>query len=106
MNGSRPSRRETPELVATEREDTVGLQVDVGVLVAHAPGTDPGRLRRFATRAAEDAVDELASATDVTWQFYLEDSARLADHDRRRPSEFLDRATHRMSRGRTTSSSS
>jgi predicted Zn-dependent protease len=99
MNDSRPSRRETPELVAAEREGAVDLQVDVGVLVAHAPGTDPDQLRKFATRAAEDAVDELASATDVTWRFYLEGSARLADHDRRRPSEFLDRATHRMVQG-------
>ncbi|WP_265108856.1 hypothetical protein [Halosolutus halophilus] len=99
MSGSRPSRRKEPELVAAECEGSVDLQVDVGVLVAHAPGTDSSRLRTFATRAAEDAVDELASATDVTWRFYLEDSARLADHDRRRPSEFLDRATHRMVQG-------
>ena len=99
MNNSRPSQRETPELVAAECESAGDLQVDVGVLVAHAPGTDPERLRTFAARAAEDAVDELASATDVTWQFYLEGSAQLADHDRRRPSEFLDRATHRMVQG-------
>lgn len=99
MNDHRPSRRETPELVAAECEGAVDLQVDVEILVAHAPGTDPGRLRKFATRAAEDAVDELASATDVTWRFYLEGSARLANHDRRRPSEFLDRATHRMVQG-------
>jgi predicted Zn-dependent protease len=90
---------EEPALVAVECEGTVDLQVDVGVLVAHSPDSDPARLRSFATRAAEDAVDELASATDVTWRFYLEDSARLSDHDRRRPSEFLDHATHRMVEG-------
>jgi len=99
MGDSQPTRQEVPELVAAEREGSVDLQVDVGVLVAHAPGTDPGRLGRFATRTAEDAVDELASATDVTWRFYLEDATRLSDHDRRRPSEFLDRATHRMVQG-------
>ncbi len=69
MSRSRPSRRKAPELVAAECEGSVDLQVDVGVLVAHAPGTDSGRLRTFATRAAEDAVDELAAATDVTWRF-------------------------------------
>ena len=99
MDSPGTSQREASELVAAKSEGSVSLQVNVGVLVAHAPGTDPDRLRRFATRAAEDAVDELASATDVTWRFYLEDSTRLADHDRRRPSEFLDRAADRMVRG-------
>jgi predicted Zn-dependent protease len=99
MCDSRSSRLEASDLMAAESEGSLELQVDVGVLIAHAPETDPDRLRTFATRAAEDAVGELASATDVTWRFSLEDSARLADHDRRRPSEFLDRATHRMVQG-------
>jgi predicted Zn-dependent protease len=95
-------RSETPEdrdLIAVEREGSVDLRVDVGVFVAHGPGSDHDRLRSFATRAAEDAVDELAAATDVTWRCYLEDPAPLADHDPRRPSEFLDRATNRMVEG-------
>jgi predicted Zn-dependent protease len=99
VSNSRSDRREDPALVAASGEGSVNLAVDVGILVAHAPATDPGRLRSFATQAAEDAVDELASATDVTWRFYLEESARLSDHDRRRPSEFLDRATDRMVEG-------
>jgi predicted Zn-dependent protease len=99
MNDSRQRRDEPPDLVAAEREGSLDLQIDVGLLVAHAPGTDPDQLRRVAARAAEDAVDELASATDATWRFSLEDATRLADHDRRRPSEFLDRATHRMVEG-------
>jgi len=99
MSESRSNRREAHDVVAAEREGSVDLEVDVGLLVAHAPGTDPAGLRSFATRAAEDAVDELASGTDVSWRFYLEDSSRLPDHDRRRPSEFLDRATHRMVEG-------
>ncbi len=99
MSTSRSGQREGRALVAAECEGSSDLQVDVGVFIAHAPGTDPDRLQSFAARAAEDAVDELASATDVTWRFYLEDPARLPDHDRRRPSEFLDRATHRMVEG-------
>ena len=99
MSSSRLDQRAAAELVAVEREGSVGLQVDVGLLVAHAPGTDLARLRSFATRAAEDAVEELSAATDVTWRFHHEDAVQLADHDGRRPSEFLDRATHRMVEG-------
>ena len=98
-NGPRPGRREDPALVAAECEGSLALQVDVGILVATAPGTDPGELQSFATRAARDVVDELASVTDVSWRFFLEDPAPLPDHDRRRPSEFLDRATNRMVEG-------
>ncbi|QLD91288.1 hypothetical protein HWV07_18760 [Natronomonas salina] len=86
-------------MVAAECEGATGRRVDVGLLVAHAPGAEPDGLRSFASRAAADAVDELATATDVGWRFHLEDPARLPDHDRRRPSEFLDRATHRMVEG-------
>jgi len=99
MNGSRSSRQADSAPVAVECDGSTDLTVDIGLLVAHAPGTDADRLRAFATRAAEDAVDELATATDLTWRFSLEDAARLADHDRRRPAEFLDRATHRMVEG-------
>ena len=94
-----PETREDPALIAVEHEGAVDLQVDVGVVVAHGPGSDANQLESFAGRTAEDAVDELASATDVTWRFYLEDSARLADHKRHHPSEFLDRATHQMVEG-------
>ncbi|WP_276254499.1 hypothetical protein [Halomontanus rarus] len=99
MDRSRSSDRNDPTLVAAEREGSTELQIDVGVLVAHAPETDPGQLRSFATQAAEDTVDELASVTDVSWRFYLEDAVTLSDHDKRRPSEFLDRATHQMVEG-------
>jgi len=90
MSGSGSGERDERALVAAECEGATDLGVDVGVLVANAPTTDPDRLRSFATRAAEDAVDELAAATDVAWRFYLEETTRLADHDRRRPSEFYD----------------
>jgi hypothetical protein len=96
----RPSSgREEPTLVAANRTDSADHRIDVGVLLAPAPGTDPERLAAFAARAAEDAVDELAAATGADWRFYREESARLPDRDRRRPSEFLDRATHRMVEG-------
>ncbi|MFC6757215.1 MULTISPECIES: hypothetical protein [Haloarcula] len=91
--------RTEPSLLAAECEGTTGLAVDVGVLLAHAPGSDTDELRAFATRAGEDAVDELASATDVSWRFYLETPHTLPDNDRRGPSEFLDRATNQMVAG-------
>jgi len=85
--------------VVAECEGSTDLQVDVGLLVATSPGTDTDRLRSFAARAAEDTVDELAASTDVAWRFFHEEPAALPDHDPRRPSEFLDRATHRMVEG-------
>jgi len=99
MNGPGSSRRTDSSLVVAECDGSTDLEVDIGMLVAHAPGTDPDQLRSFAGRMAEDAIDALSSATDVAWRFSFEGSARLADHDRRRPSEFLDRATHRMVEG-------
>lgn len=100
MTGQPPSieRVDRPRVVA-QAEGSTGLQIDVGVFAAHAPGTDRGVLQSFARQVAEDTVDELASATDVTWRVYLEDAVTLSDHDRRRPSEFLDHATHRMVEG-------
>jgi predicted Zn-dependent protease len=99
MSDAGPNSQSGASLVAAECEGSVDLQVDVGVLIAHAPGSDTDRLRSFASQAAEDAVDELAAATDVSWRFSLEESTPLSDHDRRRASEFLDRATHRMVEG-------
>jgi hypothetical protein len=86
-------------LVVGGDEDAVDVCVDVAIVVAHAPDSDPGPLESFAGLAAADAVDELAGITDLTWRFYLEEPARLSDHEPRRPSEFLDRATHRMVEG-------
>lgn len=96
MENSRPGRQAESDLVAAECDGSLDLQANVGLVIAHAPESDPGRLRSFAAQAAEDAVDELASATDVSWRFHLEASVLLSDHDRRRPSAFLDRATQQM----------
>jgi len=99
MTDARTDGRGDRDLVAAEREGSGESRVDVGLLVAHAPETEPGRLDAVAARAARDAVDGLASATDVGWRFYLESPARLPDADSRRPSAFLDRASHRMVEG-------
>ncbi|SEW25138.1 hypothetical protein [Halobacterium jilantaiense] len=99
MSDAAQRRADAPTLVASAGEDASDRRVDVGVLVAHAPGTDPDRLESFAHRACGDAVAELASATDVAWRCHMEPASRLADHSRRRPSEFLDRATQRMVEG-------
>jgi hypothetical protein len=99
MGDTGPRRGEEPRLIATAQAGSTDRQIDVGLVVVHAPGTDPGPLHTFGTRIAEDAVDELARSTAANWRFFLEEPARLPDHDRRRPSEFLDRATHRMVEG-------
>ncbi|MDS0282327.1 hypothetical protein [Haloarcula onubensis] len=99
MTDARTTGDETPTLVATDTPSAAEMAVDVGVLVAHTAETGPERLRSFGERAAADAADELGSATDVTWRFYLEAPRRLPDTGRRRPAEFLDRATHEMVEG-------
>ncbi|WP_277541844.1 hypothetical protein [Haloarcula laminariae] len=88
-----------PALVAAETEGASDLRVDVGVFVAHAPGTDPDRLSSFASRVAADTVEAFGAATEVSWRCFLESPQRLPDADRRRPSEFLDRATDEMAEG-------
>ncbi len=99
MADRRRTGDEAPTLVASDAAATSEMTVDVGVLVTCTSETEPEQVREFAARAAADAVDELGSATDVTWRFYLEEAARLPRSGRRRPSEFLDRATQEMVEG-------
>lgn len=77
-------------------DDAAGLQVDVGVLVAHSPNGDSTALRSFAERMVRDGVDGLATATDVTWRVHCAEPDPLTDGTPRRPSEFLDEAAHHM----------
>lgn len=98
-NARRSDPREDAQLVAARCEGTVDLAVDVGILVAHSPRSDAEQFQSFGTQAATDAVDELALATDGSWQFYFEGPVRRWDLARRRPAEFLDRATHQMVEG-------
>ena len=95
--GSAPSDGVT---VATAGlEGTVDGKIDVGVLIANTPVGDLERLQAFAARMADDAADELGDATEVAWRFHAEEPAHLPDAADRRPAEFLDEATHRMSEG-------
>jgi predicted Zn-dependent protease len=80
-------------------DDAPGGEVDVGILVANTPRAEPDPLRRFATQMARDAAEELTDATDVAWRFYVEEPTHLPDASDRRPTEFLDEATHRMVEG-------
>lgn len=68
-------------------------------MAAYTPNGDPDTLVSFASRIAEDVVEELTAAMDVPWRFYAEEPTRLADSGTRRPSEFLDQAIHRMVEG-------
>ncbi len=71
-------------------------QIDVGVLVAHSPREPPEPLRSFAERIAHDSIDNLAAATDATWQVDCPEPDPLPDGAPRRPSEFLDEAALHM----------
>jgi hypothetical protein len=70
--------------------------VDVGVLVAHSPGGDPGALGAFAERIVGDAADELREASDAPWRVHGAKPDPVADRAPRRPSEFLDEAALHM----------
>ncbi|WP_327051150.1 hypothetical protein [Halomicrococcus gelatinilyticus] len=99
MDSPEPPPGEDADAATTDGGATAGEHVDVGVLIAHSPEADTDDLRSFTGRMATDAVDELETATDTEWRFHTEELARLSDNDTRRPSEFLDRATHRMVEG-------
>jgi predicted Zn-dependent protease len=79
--------------------DDAGPVIDVGVVIAYTPGTEPKPLRRFAHRAVEDAETELETMTGVPWQFHVEEPFRLSNDETRRPSDFLDEASLRMVEG-------
>ncbi|WP_435098145.1 hypothetical protein [Halorubrum sp. N11] len=76
--------------------DEATPQIDVGVLIAHSPGTDAEPLQSFGERMARDGVDELAAATDATWNVHCGEPDPLTDAAPRRPSEFLDEAALHM----------
>lgn len=95
MSAERTAERTHPKAASRSAE----TEMNVGVVVAHTPGADPDRLRRFARRAVEDAADRLETATGVVWRFHDEEPIRLSDDDTRRPSDFLDEASLRMVEG-------
>jgi hypothetical protein len=76
--------------------DEAPPEIDVGVLVAHSPGTAPEPLQSFAERMSRDGVDELAAATDAAWRVHCAEPDPLTDAAPRRPSEFLDEAALHM----------
>ena len=62
--GEFESRRSSMPIVA-RTEETAEARIDVGLLVAHSPRSDPGPLQAFGERMIEDSLPELAAATDV-----------------------------------------
>lgn len=72
------------------------MEVDVGVLVANSPRADASELAPFAELIVGDAIDEFATATEVTWEVHRAKLDQLPDTAARRPSEFLDEAALHM----------
>lgn len=99
MDRLRSAPSDGATVATADLEGTVDGKIDVGVLVSHTPLGELERLQAFAARMAGDAADELGNATDVAWRFHTEEPAHLPDAADRRPAEFLDEATHRMSEG-------
>ena len=98
--GARTNSDETehsePLSVEDRRGNEAVPQIDVGVLIAHSPGTNVEPLRSFAERMTRDGVDELSAATDATWRVHCAEPDPLTDAASRRPSEFLDEAALHM----------
>jgi hypothetical protein len=89
---------ERPESLTVDdrRGNEAAPQIDVGVLIAHSPGTAVEPLQSFAERMTRDGVDALAAATDATWRVHCAEPDPLTDAAPRRPSEFLDEAALHM----------
>lgn len=99
MDTSGTESRERTPVATADPDSATDRSVDVGVLVSHTPQGDPDALSAFGDRFAADVVEELASATGETWQFFGNEVGRLPDESPRRPSEFLDEAALRMVEG-------
>jgi hypothetical protein len=96
--GEFESRRSSMPIVARTGE-SAEARIDVGLLIAHSPRSDPGPLQAFGERMIEDSLPELAAATDVGWRVHAGEPDPLGDGASRRPSEFLDEAALRMVEG-------
>lgn len=99
MDGSESVSKDGTTVASTSPRAVAEGRIDVGVLIAHTPRTELERLRAFAAQMATDAADELDNATDIAWRFHVEEPVHIPDVADRRPTEFLDEATHRMTEG-------
>jgi len=73
------AERLDPLTVDDQRGDEAAPQIDVGVLIAHSPGTNAEPLQSFAEQMTRDGVDELAAATDATWRVHCAEPDPLTD---------------------------
>lgn len=74
-------------------------EINVGVMIAHSPSSELGRLKDFAVRMISDVNAQLNAATAAEWISHVEEPARLNKDDPRLPSDFLDEASLRMAEG-------
>jgi len=74
-------------------------EMNVAVLVAAGPAGDAEALRDFAERIAADVRAEIEEATRLRWVFHRTEPRSLESDAPRRPSDFLDDASQRMSEG-------
>jgi predicted Zn-dependent protease len=92
--------------VTTDQESDMSLapedrtsEVNVGVLIASAPGAATDRIAAFARGIVDDVRPELEGVTGQRWVFDLADPIHLPNDDARRPADFLDEASLRMVQG-------
>ena len=74
-------------------------EMHVGVLIAFAkPGNDPA-LYAYAQNLIQLVQNELRESTGIQWHFKITETLKLENEDTRRPSDFLEKASHRMVEG-------
>ncbi len=73
--------------------------VNVGILIAYSPAANLDELQDFARRMVQDVTKELIDATNMEWNFHIEEPSSLSDDNPRGPSDFLDEASLRMVEG-------
>lgn len=74
------------------------VRIEVGLLPLVTPATPAAELEDFCRRLAADLKAQLEPATGARWDIYVQEAAPLDTTGVRRPPDFLDEATTRMSR--------
>lgn len=71
-------------------------EVNVAILLAHAPNTDKTGMAELARRIAGDVEPHLQAESGVAWRFHFEEPLQLESDDQRPAADFLSPASLRM----------
>ena len=74
-------------------------EMNIGILIEYSKKELKEELKQFAQQLILDVKSTLEDATDIPWSFDITDSSKLATDNARRPSDFLDDTSLRMTEG-------